>query len=568
MTQLNQPLHEKLSIIFEVEPLSPQIILNEPLITHRINDELNNDLLDRALLSNIIPFGDDLVTDIIKSMKSEERQIYLHQLKESVDHNELQPLSYEIISSMGFNIGGDGIAFNNIISSMEQEMFSRRGLKKIKRGYDINFNIFVRYLLTRMHIYIIGSEFIAYDFKTGRYLYVMDDFIKAQAKIILHEAIDDIWKISYGKSVLEQLRMDAPRLQCVEEDKRYLNLKNGMLSLSDFKLLPHSPSIISLSQLPIEYDCNAECPYFLEYLNTVFEGDQNRIALIQEIFGYCLTADTHLQKFFIFYGNGSNGKSVLANIMSKVIGRDNCSNATLEQLSKQFGGQVIQNKRINISGESDSSRNILNTQQLKLITGEDMVQIERKFENPIMIKPYVKLIVLSNHYPKTEDTSDGFLRRCLFIPFNMRFVEPGTELNDQEAYKDKSLQSKLDSELNGIFMWALEGYKRLKNQNYTLTECEACEKVLKDFMIYNNPVKEFIVEQLKVCPGNRESKNSIYAAYQNWCKRNNVRSGLNISSKEFWNEFEKSIVVFSNYQYKQQKSNGNRYICDLKIKCA
>ena len=566
MTQLNQPLQQKVSIISESKELDQQIIFNEPLIAHRLSDELNNEVLDRALLSNLIPFGNSLVTDIVELMESEERKTYVYQLIESVEHNGIQPVSYETLSSMGFNVGGKGTAFENILSKMQQVMFSQRGLEKLKKGYRVNFNIFVRYLLTRMHIYVIGCEFIAYDFKSGKYLYVMDDFIKAQAKIVLHEAVDAIWEVSYGKSVLEQLRLDARRLECVEEDTRYLNLKNGLLRLSDLRLFNHSPGVITLSQLPVKYDLNANCPNFLKYLATVFEGDYERISLVQEIFGYCLTTDTKLQKFFIFYGNGSNGKSVLANIMRKVIGNDNCSSSTLEQLSKQFGGQVIQNKRVNISGESDSSRNVLNTQQLKLITGEDMVQIESKFKNPIVIRPYVKLIVLSNHYPKTEDTSDGFLRRCLFIPFNMRFVEKGTKLKDNEAYKDKELQSKLDGELDGIFMWALQGYQRLKDQNYSLTQCAASDQVLKDFMIYNNPVKEFIMDCLVVCQGKRELKTDIYDAYQGWCKRNNVRSGLNISAKEFWGEFVRSITVFTNYEYKQQKSNGNRYICNLKIK--
>lgn len=568
MTQLNQPLQEKVSIISKKNELNQEIILNEFLIAHRLSDELNNEVLDRALLSNLIPFGNSLVTDIVELMGLEDRKTYLYQLKESIDDTGIQPVSYETLSSMGFSIGGKGTAFENILSKMQQVMFSQRGLEKLKKGYRVNFNIFVRYLLTRMHIYVIGCEFIAYDFKSGKYLYVMDDFIKAQAKIVLHEAVDDIWEVSYGKSVLEQLRLDARRLEFVEEDTRYLNLKNGLLRLSDLRLFNHSPSVIALSQLPVGYDLNANCPNFLKYLDTVFEGDRERISLVQEIFGYCLTTDTKLQKFFIFYGNGSNGKSVLANIMRKVIGNDNCSSSTLEQLSKQFGGQVIQDKRVNISGESDSSRNVLNTQQLKLITGEDMVQVESKFKNPIMIRPYVKLIVLSNHYPKTEDTSDGFLRRCLFIPFNMRFVEEGTKLKDKEAYKDKDLQSKLDSELDGIFMWALQGYQRLKDQNYVLTQCTASDRVLKDFMIYNNPVKEFIMDFLVVCPGNRELKTDIYDAYQGWCKRNNVRSGLNISAKEFWGEFARSITVFTNYQYQQQKSNGDRYICNLKIKGA
>ena len=68
--------------------------------------------------------------------------------------------------------------------------------------------------------------------------------------------------------------------------------------------------------------------------------------------------------------------------------------------------------------------------------------------------------------------------------------------------KDKDLGSKLDAEVDGIFMWALKGYQRLKSQNYELTTSKECEKVLKDFMIYNNPIKEFIIDRLGIDEGN------------------------------------------------------------------
>ena len=565
VTKLNQPLQTKVSILDEINELDLNILLNEPLVAHRLKDNKNSEFLDCAFLTNVIPFGDSVVSKLIDLIELEERKSYLCYLKTLMINQKIEPLSYEVINSIGGNIGGSGTAFENISYKIQEAMFEKRGLTKSRTNYKLNFNKFVRYLLTRVHLYVIGSEFIAYDFKSGKYIHILDDFLKAQAKIILHEAEKDIWQVSYGKCILEQLRLDAKRLECIEEDTKYLNLKNGILELSDLRLYDHSPDIITLSQLPVRYDLSAKCPIFLEYLETVFEGDHERISLVQEIFGYCLTADTQLQKFFIFYGNGSNGKSVLANIMRKVIGNDNCSSSTLEQLSKQFGAQVIQDKRLNISGESDSSGNTLNTQQLKLITGEDMIQVESKFKNPIMIRPYVKLVVLSNHYPTTEDTSDGFLRRCLFIPFNVRFIEEGIELGPKEAYKDKDLQFKLDLELDGIFMWALQGYQRLKKNNYVLTQCKASDQVLKDFMIYNNPVKEFILEQLAVCPGNRVLKRDLYDTYKEWAERNNVRK---IPSKEFWKNFANNSKVFKNYHYEEKKSNGNRYICNLKIKGA
>ena len=66
--------------------------------------------------------------------------------------------------------------------------------------------------------------------------------------------------------------MDTPKLSCVEETKEYLNLKNGFLNLSTFELIPHTPDILSFVQLPIEYDVDAQCPVFMDF---VYDSSRN-----------------------------------------------------------------------------------------------------------------------------------------------------------------------------------------------------------------------------------------------------------------------------------------------------
>ena len=564
MSLINQPLNQKLKIIKESNESGYQFFLDEPLISMRLNAESNDELLDRAFLSNIICFGEEVIQELFEFVSSNERKDYLNILKESLGETDVSPVTYSALKSMGVEVEGQDSAYQNIITKIKRSLLKERGISRGKKGISVNFNVFVRHLLKRLEIYIMGDNFIVYDYNSGKYVYVIDDFIKSKAKDILHEAAPDIWKTSYGKNVIEQLKLDARRLEIIEENRNYLNLKNGLLNLDNFNLIPHTPEVISFTQLSVNHDINAKCPEFIKFINTIFDGDIERINLIQEIFGYCLTTDTKLQKFFIFYGSGSNGKSVLANIFRKVCGTENCSSATLEQLSKQFGAQVIHNKRLNISGESDSTHSTLNTQLLKLITGEDMVQIESKFKDPITIKPFVKLLVLANHYPKTEDTSNGFLRRCLFIPFNKRFVETDVELKGNESYKDKYLESKLDTEIDGIFMWALEGYQRLRKNNYELTNSKECDKLFKDFMVYNNPIKEFIIDKLGIDEGNRELKSNILSAFQAWCKENNVRNCGHFSTKGFWGVFDTTMMEFNNFNYKELKSNGNR--CNVKLR--
>ncbi|MET3210365.1 UNVERIFIED_CONTAM: phage/plasmid-associated DNA primase [Paenibacillus sp. PvR008] len=65
-----------------------------------------------------------------------------------------------------------------------------------------------------------------------------------------------------------------------------------MLNVNNFQLEEHSYDFYSSVQVPITYDPEATCPRFLEFLNDIFDHDQERIDLIAEMFGYCLTTST------------------------------------------------------------------------------------------------------------------------------------------------------------------------------------------------------------------------------------------------------------------------------------
>ena len=109
------------------------------------------------------------------------------------------------------------------------------------------------------------------------------------------------------------------------QDLHFINLRNGMIDLRTMDLEPHHPSYYSTVQVPVKYNPDAKCPQFKRFLESVFDGDQERINLVQEIMGYVLTKERRLQKAFIFYGVGANGKSVLAEVIRHIAGPDNVS---------------------------------------------------------------------------------------------------------------------------------------------------------------------------------------------------------------------------------------------------
>ena len=77
------------------------------------------------------------------------------------------------------------------------------------------------------------------------------------------------WSPSLANDVVEFIRVDSPVLW-ERPPLDVLNVKNGLLRLSDRVLLPHSPDHLSPVQLPVEFDPSATCPAIEKFVNEVF----------------------------------------------------------------------------------------------------------------------------------------------------------------------------------------------------------------------------------------------------------------------------------------------------------
>ena len=85
---------------------------------------------------------------------------------------------------------------------------------------------------------------------------------------IINEALDYV-------AVATRLEEEPP------PDCQYINVRNGRLQWAMGTLEPHTSTVFTTVQLPIEYDPVATCPAFDHYLHTTFEPDD--IPLIEEI---------------------------------------------------------------------------------------------------------------------------------------------------------------------------------------------------------------------------------------------------------------------------------------------
>lgn len=415
---------------------------------------------------------------------------------------------------------------------------------------DFNGNIYASQIMEDYAL-LYSRDGTFYYYFEGVYNSTSDTELKNELMHDFDDNAPNMWKPSYERLYMESLKHKVFYAGQMNENKDFINLKNGMLQLSTMKLFEHAKDYYSTVQLPFEYDPDASCEQFQNYLVSVFEGDEERIRLLQEWFGYLLTCETKAQKALVLYGSGSNGKGVCSSIIEALVGRENISYASLADLSNQFVRATLFDKQLVMCSENEISS--FNTQYFKQIVGGDTcITASHKNKKPFEFFPYCKVVMSTNNLPDTRDRTDGFYRRLQFIHFSKYF---------NESEKDVNLTEKLKTELPGILNWALIGLQRLRENDYRFSPCKSSERLLHEYRVEQNPFLEFVSECLNVdTPQSREDNRIVYNSFKDWCHQNGHHRFANISSKKFWREFDNAMIL-SGHEPPERKNSGNRRYC-------
>ena len=94
--------------------------------------------------------------------------------------------------------------------------------------------------------------------------------------------------------------------------------------------------------------------------------------------------------------------------------------------------------------------------------------------------------------------------------------------------KDSDLENRMLEEKSAIFNWFMEGLKRIRNNNYQLTECGSVTEFMKEYRENNDSLYRFLMEKYEVTnhPNDLLSLSDFNLEYHIWCSSHNVVSGL------------------------------------------
>ncbi len=296
-----------------------------------------------------------------------------------------------------------------------------------------------------------------------------------------------------------------------KDAKHVIAYRNGLLDTANIGggLIPHSPSWCSVSCLPFGFDPAAECPLWSKFLAEVFQGDGERIATLQEYVGYCLTADTSLQKALMLVGKPRSGKGTIQRLIGELAGKDNSTGYNLDSLTTDFGMAGLVNKSVALVGEVEinarDAKRIL--ERWKSIIGEDVQKVERKYLDAISCRLPTRFVVAANGLPRFMDASGAMANRLLWLPFDVSFF----------GKEDTDLEGKLVAELPGIANWGIDGLKRLRANKGKFTVGKASKKIELKYQCETSPVAAWLDACCDIDFKGTVARDAAYASYCGWC---------------------------------------------------
>ena len=291
---------------------------------------------------------------------------------------------------------------------------------------------------------------------------------------------------------------------------------------------PPTPLLFTTAGRNYAFDSEAVCPKWVAFLDEALPNAELR-ALFQEIVGYLQIVDTSMQRFFLLFGPGANGKGVGSDVIAAVVGTGNVSAIPLARFGERFALWPLTQCLVNLVAEMpgvEHGQARLAEDKLKAIVSGDLIEVERKNKDIVRARPTARLIFSCNELPPVSDRSQGVWRRMIIVPFNV--VIPPERQNPALA------QEIIREELPGVFNWALEGLLRLRARGRFL-EPEVCQQLKAQHRLACAPEEEFLREHVTAgSDADFVVFSEIYTAYRTYVSGN---GGHPIGARRFTDSF-------------------------------
>lgn len=328
----------------------------------------------------------------------------------------------------------------------------------------------------------------------------------------IYEWLKPLFSTALGKRVnnlLEALRLEAyaPDLP-IQRDR--IHLANGTLFLDGTF---SSEREFCRNRLPVAYNSDAPTPAtWLRFLGELLYPED--IPTLQEFMGYCFLPTTKAQKMLVLIGRGGEGKSRVGVVLRALLGANMATGSIAKIESSRFARADLEHELVMLDDDMKLEA-LPQTNHIKaIVTAELPMDLERKGQQSYQGDLYVRFLGFGNGSLKAlYDRSEGFFRRQIILT---------TKPKDANRVDDPFIAEKMCAEAEGIFLWCLEGLRRLIANNYRFTLSERARGNMAEAVSDGNNAVDFMRSEgyIRLKADAEASSRDVYAAYKLWCEDN------------------------------------------------
>jgi putative DNA primase/helicase len=311
---------------------------------------------------------------------------------------------------------------------------------------------------------------------------------------------------------------------CVPLDKLdshadILNTPSGVIELSTGNRYSNDPYWWATKSTGVHCDNTKKpCPRWAQFLIDTFGEDWELIGYVQQLAGLTAIGEVIEHVFPYLYGpSGDNGKSVLMDVLSAVLG-DYAITAPANfllagrdkhetEIARLKGARFVAGSEVNAGATFDEAR-------LKLLTSGDRITGRYMRGDFFDFTPTHTLWLMGNHLPRVPAGGNSFWRRMRVIPFT-RQVPPDRRV--------EGLARQLVAEEGPqILAWIVAGAVEVINHGLMDTPAAvlAATGAYAEAETVEDPFAAFAAECLESSndPNDFVVPRAMFAAYQRWAE--------------------------------------------------
>ena len=374
------------------------------------------------------------------------------------------------------------------------------------------------------------AEYTEYDAGDER-----AEFIRKKAKII-GDIMLTLKKTNDKNNIVREameLFYDSDFIKNMDTKKHLLCFNNGVVDFDNKVFRDGYPEDYITKCTNIDYITSDEIEKtkglssckddIMEFFNKLFPIPELKTYMIEHL-ASCLIGTNKNQTFNVYHGSGSNGKSILTDLMSCVLGnyKGTVPITLVTEKRGLIGGtsdEILKLKGVRYAVMQEPSKNVkLNEGIMKELTGGDPIQARGLYSESEIFEPQFNLVVCTNNLFDIESNDDGTWRRIRKVDYVAKFVDENETYTDETKYvfkKDKTLKDKLPK--FAPVLASILVNKAFETQGI-VTDCEHVINASNKYRNNQDHIAAFVSERIVKTDSNRDriGKKNVQDEFKLW----------------------------------------------------